>query len=165
MAFCPDEMLARAKYLVEKFSPKIILAEYIWTSRIFELAGDGVLKVIDLIDLFSTKKDKVIKYGIKDTLAVTPEEEIAFLNRSDVVIAIQEKEAEILRSYQPQSQVILAGIDYEFQASAQPENPEKSILIIGSDNHINRMCINEFLTSCLAADPPRGDGLRAKSGG
>jgi len=145
--FCPDEMMARARQLIGKFSPKIILAEYIWTSRIFEMVSADSLKVIDLHDLFSQKQDHVIKHGIKDDLALTTEEEIEFINRANIVVAIQDIEAEKLRSLHPKCEVISAGIDYENRTSRTSDESKHVVLVIGSDNQINRKCVNEFLNA------------------
>ena len=145
-AFCPDEMMAKAKQLIQEFSPKIVVAEYIWTSRIFELAEKDSLKVIDLHDLFSRKKENVIKFGIKDDLAITQDEELDFINRCDVALAIQDYEAGILRKLKPSCEVISAGIDYENSFSPIAVGSRKSILVIGSDNQINCLCVNEFLS-------------------
>ena len=42
-SFCSNAVMHRAKKLIERFSPKIIVAEYIWTSRIFSLATPRTL--------------------------------------------------------------------------------------------------------------------------
>ena len=144
-SFCPDELLAKVKRLVNIFSPKIFIAEYIWTSRIFELAEKDILKVIDLVDLFSQKKDRVIRFGIKDDLAMTQDEELEFVNRGDLALAIQDNEAETLRELKPSCEVISAGIDYKNLIAIATQESKKSILIVGSDNQINRLCVNEFL--------------------
>ena len=147
LTFCPDEMMARAKQLIEAYSPNIILAEYIWTSRIFELADQNTLKVIDLIDLFSQKATNVVQYGINDSLAMTAEEELEFTNRCDVALAIQDHEAGLLRELEPDCEVITAGIDYEIDLPPMEVNQEKSILILGSDNQNNVVGVNEFLNT------------------
>ena len=41
------------------------------------------LKVIDTIDVFSTKHDKVCQFGIEDSLALTAEEEASLLASAD----------------------------------------------------------------------------------
>lgn len=146
--FCSNAVMHRARDLIEQFSPKIILAEYIWTSRVFALATPDILKVIDTIDMFSRKDENVTKFGIRDTLAITPSEELAFINRSDVIIAIQNSEAEAFRNLTPSCRVIAAGVD--FDVDQLPENAStytqsSTLLIVGSGNHINVHCIEEFL--------------------
>ncbi len=36
--FCPDAVLWRTSELIKRFSPRVIIAEYIWTSRVLKLA-------------------------------------------------------------------------------------------------------------------------------
>lgn len=151
LSFCPDEMMARAKELIQAFTPKVIVAEYIWTSRIFELADKTILKMIDLHDLFSQKKKNVIKFGIRDDLAIDPVEEVELINRGDVALAIQENEAALLYSLHPKCEIITAGIDYLTDFSTYSHAKKKSLLIVGSDNQINNFCVNEFLTDAWPA--------------
>ncbi len=146
--FCPDVVLQRASSLIEQFSPKVILAEYIWTSRILALASPNTLKVIDTIDMFSRKKESVVKFGIQDTLAITPSEELAFINRSDVTIAIQDSEADAFRKLAPSCKIITAGIDFDVDQMLENTKTNlqaPTLLIVGSGNQINVHCITEFL--------------------
>lgn len=146
--FCPDSLLEKFRQLVEYYSPQVVVAEYIWTSRIFEKLPRSILKIIDMHDLFSQKKDNVIKFGIKDDLAISEEEELAFIERADVALAIQEIEAEKLRALKPKVEVLTAGIDYEINFVDSNLISEPSLLIIGSGNQINNHCVNEFLDQC-----------------
>jgi hypothetical protein len=45
-AFCPDVILWRTSELIRQFSPRVIMAEYIWTSRVLKLAPSGTLRVM-----------------------------------------------------------------------------------------------------------------------
>lgn len=146
--FCSDAVMERASYLIEQFSPNILIANYIWMSRVLALAAPDMLKVIDTIDMFSRKNESVVKFGIQDTLAATPEEELAFLNRSDVTIAIQDTEAEGFRKLGTSSRVITAGIDLDvnqIHESTLSDTQPPSLLIVGSGNQINVHCVKEFL--------------------
>ena len=147
-SFCSDAVMDRARKLMEQFSPKIILAEYIWTSRIFSLATPDIFKVIDTIDMFSRKNENVVKFGIQDTLAITPSEELAFINRGDAIIAIQDSEADAFRKLAPSCRVLTAGVDFDVDqltesVSIKVQSP--TLLIVGSGNHINVHCVKEFL--------------------
>jgi hypothetical protein len=117
-------------------------------SRVLSLAGPDVLKVIDTIDMFSRKSESVVKFGIQDSLATTPEEELAFIDRSDITIAIQDSEAEAFRKLGPSCKVITAGIDLDAGTWRENRNVDAqspTLLIVGSGNHINVHCVTEFL--------------------
>jgi glycosyltransferase involved in cell wall biosynthesis len=147
-SFCSQAVLARTRDLIAAFSPKVLLAEYIWTSRVFSLVGPEVLKLIDTIDMFSHKNENVVRFGIQDSLAMTPEEELAFINRSDAIIAIQDSEAQDFHQLGPSCQVITAGIDLDVDRLHAVEGDAggtPTLLIVGSGNQINVHCVNEFL--------------------
>jgi glycosyltransferase involved in cell wall biosynthesis len=153
-SFCSNAVMDRVRHLMEQFSPKIMLAEYIWMTRIFTLATPGTLRVIDAHDMFSRKNENVTKFGIQDTLAITPSEELAFINRSNVVIAIQDIEAAAFRKLAPSCRVITAGVDFDVDQlpeSVSLDLQSPILLIIGSGNHINVSCVNEFLDQAWPA--------------
>jgi len=146
--FCSNAVLDRAGRLIRQFAPSIILAEYVWMSRIFALAPRESLRVIDAHDMFSRKDKNVAQFGIRDALALTPAEELAFINRCDTLIAIQEAEAEAFRTLQPSCRVITAGVDFEVdRLAANPGAGARAprLLIIGSGNPMNTHCVKEFL--------------------
>ena len=58
----------------------------IWMSRVLPLLGGHALKVIDTIDVFSTRHEKVGQFGVQD-LVVEPAAEQMRLRRGDVAIA------------------------------------------------------------------------------
>jgi glycosyltransferase involved in cell wall biosynthesis len=146
--FCSPAVLERTKAIIDEFQPSIIMAESIWMSRVLELAPTGTLRVIDLIDELADKSETEIRYGIEDSLAVTPEEQRAFLDRADVAIAMQESEAETLRKLRPKCRMVTAGVDFEAQVgavSATGAGAKPQILIVASDNALSVRCVREFL--------------------
>lgn len=157
-SFCPEICLTLVEDLVSKFNPTIIISEYIWMSRIFTLAKPGTLKVIDLHDLFSQKGNKLSKYGIKDQLSISESDELAFINRCDIALAIQNVEAKILCDLSPNCRVITAGIDYSLEINLYSnKQQDKTFVIVGSGNQLNNKCVNEFLLhswqTILSKDP------------
>jgi len=146
-SFCPDSILDRASELVNLYKPQIIIAEYIWASRIFNVAHKKSLKIIDLIDMFSRKKENVIKHGIYDPLSITKKQEKAFINRADIVMAIQKDETEAFRKLQPNCKVVITGVDFSVVSKKTDIKNDRSIvLIVASDNQLNQKCVNEFIT-------------------
>jgi len=146
-AFCPDAVLWRTSEFIKRFSPQVIIAEYIWTSRVLKLAPASTFRVIDLIDMFSNKGMNVNRFGFDDPLATSPDEERAFLNRADLAIAIQDTEAEAFRQLKPTCRVITAGIDFDVarlsDSSDQTSSPPV-VLIVASNNPFNVRCVQEF---------------------
>ena len=87
--FCPDLLAEVLLHLDSVLQPEIILAEYVFMTRALPLMRTGAIKVVDTIDVFSTKHDKVVQFGIEDSLALTADEEASLLAPADLVIAIQ----------------------------------------------------------------------------
>ena len=84
--FCSDALIATVLRLESVLGPYVLLAEYIWMSRVLPLLGGHALKVIDTIDVFSTRHEKVGQFGVED-LVVEPAAEQRRLRRGDVAIA------------------------------------------------------------------------------
>src|SRR5262249_39823011 len=101
-------------------------------------------KMIDTIDVFSTKSKKVVQYGIDDSLALTANEERARLIRADLVIAIQSAEREELSAIVPERSVVTVGVDFDvLRQSSQPEG--QGIFYVASDNAMNVKGLSDFL--------------------
>jgi hypothetical protein len=72
------------------------------------ITGD-VLKVIDTIDVFSTKRQKVLWFGIDD-LHVEPQEEVRRLRYADLSWLLGRRTPE-LQQLMPGKHVVTAGVD------------------------------------------------------
>ena len=81
--------MATVLRLQSVLGPYVLLAEYIWMSRVLPLIDPRALKIIDTIDVFSTRHEKVGQFGVED-LVVEPGAERMRLRRGDVLIAIQQ---------------------------------------------------------------------------
>jgi glycosyltransferase involved in cell wall biosynthesis len=143
--FCPDALLELLLHLESTFDPHVLLAEYVFMTRGFSLLRPGLLKVVDTIDVWSTRQSKVAQYGIEDSLAITPEMESELLNRADLLIAIQPDEAQELHKLAPKRKVISIGVDFTLLEDVQPPPAGPNILLVASDNAMNVKGLNDFL--------------------
>jgi hypothetical protein len=144
--FCPDYLVDLLLRLEKVLQPDMVIANYIFTSRCLPLLGDRVLKVIDTHDVFSTKRQKVVRFGVSDDLAMTGEEEGVLLRRADLILAIQPEEQGELEAIVSDRRVITAGVDFPLAkgASAPPEEPV--ILYVASSNGLNTKGARDFLS-------------------
>lgn len=143
--FCPDALVEVILGLTEVLRPKVVLAEYVFTTRVLPLLDDHCITIVDTIDVFSTKARKVEKFGVVDSLALRQDEEARLLRDCDIVVAIQEEEAEELRALAPLKPVVTAGIDYA-QVKAKSRVPaEPVVLVVASDNAMNTKGLKDFL--------------------
>ena len=141
--YCPDAAIAAVLRLQSVLGPHVFLAEYVWMTRVLPLIDERAVKVVDTHDVFSTKVDKVLRFGIKD-LWLSEEEEARRLSRADLVIAIQEEEHRILQRLVPERPVLTAGID--FDVVGMPLLPQAHrILYLASGNAMNVRGLRDFL--------------------
>jgi hypothetical protein len=141
--FCHDALITVVTRLREMLGPHILLAEYIWMTRALPLLGPDVIKIVDTIDVFSTKRDKVLRFGIDD-LHVEPLEEARRLRRADLVVAIQEDERRELERLVPGKPIVTAGVDFDVTGSTRVPSGRR-VLYVASGNPMNRKGLEDFL--------------------
>lgn len=144
-AFCPDVLVEVVMALQEGFGAQAYLAEYVFMTRTFGLLPEGVLKLVDTHDVFSTKQAKVAKYGIEDGLALSAPDEAALLACADVVIGIQPVESRELVALAPHARVVTAGVDFAVQQGLPPAPGGQAILLVASGNVMNVKGLEDFL--------------------
>ncbi len=143
-SFVPDITVAAVAEVLDQLKPRVVIAEYIWTSRILQMVPPGVLRVIDTHDKFSNKAAQVNSYGIEDVLAMSEADEKAFLDRADLILAIQPEEAAKFAALGSRAKVITVGCDMEVGGDDCCDN-SKVVLIVGSDNQINVRFVTSFV--------------------
>lgn len=158
-AIAPPQLPVLVAKLARKYKPACVIAEYIFLTDSFALLKPGVLKIVDTIDVFSLRGKQVVEYGIHDDpWNCTPEEERAYLLRSDVIIAIQGTEADVLRKLVPERKVLTVGLDFEVDDSAASGRCQSdTITLVASDTPLNVHGVRGFLSECwplIKADHP-----------
>jgi glycosyltransferase involved in cell wall biosynthesis len=148
--FCPDVALRTALHLDAQLDgPSVMIAHYVFSTRFLGYLRPATLKIIDTIDVFSTKLHKVAAYGIEGEIILEHEEERQLLLRGDVVLAIQPEEARELENLVPDREVITAGIDFEAApedcAALPPRSAKPTLLLIASGNALNIRGLRDFL--------------------
>ncbi|MFG1432370.1 FkbM family methyltransferase [Xanthobacter sp. V2C-8] len=143
--FCPDVLLEFLTALDSSTQPFAVLVNYCFMTRGFPLLRKDVVKIVDTHDVFSTKASKVVRFGIKDGLALTAAEEGRLLSGADALLAIQPDEALELRNLGVAATVLTVGMD-------MPEPPRRVstvegpvALMVASDNEMNRKGLSDFL--------------------
>lgn len=147
---------ARTKFAetVEKYQPDTIIFEYIKTAYLMEALTPNQRKsikcVVDTHDLLHRRAQQFFSNGFPHWLKIDRDEEAEVLNRFDVVMAIQNKEADLFREMAPLPKTITVGHAVEEQATPEPPDqtatPGKiTIGYIGSKNFSNWQAIRNFL--------------------
>ena len=147
--FAPDKLVMLVSKLARRYRPKAIIVEYIFSAPVFAAVPADTLKIVDTIDVFSRKEDQVLSYGIADPLACGEEEERHALLHADVIVAIQSREARLLKDLVPEREVILVGIDLDVVGGPREgEVIPDSIVVVASDNALNVHGFGAFLREC-----------------
>jgi hypothetical protein len=141
--FCHDAVVTAVLHLQSVLGRHVFIAEYIWMSRIMPLVSRDVLKVVDTIDVFSTKRQKVLQFGVDD-VDITPREEVRRLQDVDLVLAIQDDECRELQRLLPGKPVLTVGVDFDVVDDAGTLSG-RSILYVASDNPLNEKGLRDFL--------------------
>jgi glycosyltransferase involved in cell wall biosynthesis len=147
--FASDRLLALVSKLARAHAPRAIIVEYIFLVPTFGVIPPHTLKIVDTIDVFSRKKEQVLAYDIADSFACSVEEERSALLRADVIVAIQSREASLLKELVPEREVILAGVDFDVVSESWDDAviPD-SIVVVASDNALNVHGLDAFLGEC-----------------
>ena len=142
-AFCHDTVYATTLALARALGPTVVVAEYIFMTRIFPAIGPESLRVVDTHDVFSQKGTNVIAYGIDDE-EVPAADEGRLASRADVVVAIHPADAAALRELAPGRDVIVTGVDASV-ATDRPWPTRPVAFLPGSSNPLNVAGLRDFL--------------------
>jgi len=142
--FAHDGLGGIVRALAHDLSPEIVLVNYVFMAPLLvELPGPAI-KIIDTHDVFSTKAQKVERFGITDSFSLSAEEEASLLAPADLIIAIQSEEQRELKQLVADKPVVTVGVDIEIAADRHRAD-RPTILLVGSDNALNRHGLLEFL--------------------
>jgi glycosyltransferase involved in cell wall biosynthesis len=149
---CPEKLRRLTAHFCREYQPVAVLAEYIFSTPCLDVVPQGVLRLVDTIDMFSRIQEQVIDHGIPYPLHCTTQEEKGYLMKSDVIIAIQDHEARMFRELVPERPVITVGVDYEVVSDidSDPVAPN-TILLVGSASRMNAHGLLAFIDQAWPA--------------
>ncbi len=134
------------KNLHSKIKFNAVMVEYIFLSRALECFADDVLKIIDTHDVFTDRYKYYLAQGEQPAwFSTSAKEEAKALSRSDIVIAIQDKEAQYFSTITTR-QVATVGHIIEINKSPSHLIVAGRILLMSSKNQINIQAANYFIT-------------------
>jgi hypothetical protein len=122
-----------------------VLVEYIFQSKAFLNFGDSTLKIIDTHDVMTDRHMLFLKAGKKPQWYSTSRyQEKKAICRSDVIIAIQDREKEHFHRLAPKKKVVTIGHIVQLENSTT-DTPRRKLLFVGSHNPINYHGISDFI--------------------
>ena len=150
-SYCPDALVSFIQHADNELPPgTFVIAIYVWMTRFVPALRAETRCLIDTLDQFSAKAEKVESHGITGEHTLTGAQERGMLLRGDVIMAIQTEEAASFRELVPDRPVLTAGVDFDGVSFGDFEDPspDPSIPIlgfIGSGNAMNVKGIRDFL--------------------
>ena len=146
--YCPDALARLVQYLDASIDgPAVVVPVYVWMTRLLPILRPETLSVVDAQDVYSSKQEKVLAFGVPNEVPLSPQQERALLERGDVTMAIQAEEARVLEKLVPDRPVITVGVDFDPVADLpeRKEQGEPVMGIVGSGNAMNVKGTNDFL--------------------
>lgn len=128
---------------------EVVIVEYAVYSKALLQFPKNVLKIVDTHDKFGNRYETYTKNGLQPNwYSLFPNAEFKGLNRADVVLAIQEREAEYFSSNTKASVITLGHVAVFAPCRNEASN---AIIFTASDNIINVNAINYFICNILSS--------------
>jgi len=135
--------------LQKTFKFDVVIVEYVFFAKALDCFGQDVLKVIDTLDVFSNRHQRMMQQDLQPSwYSVTPREEAQELERADVVIAISEEDRQALSQLVSRKVITVGHIVPVCQPSEVLLRSGK-ILFVGSGNPMNVQAVQFFVNQVL----------------
>lgn len=139
-----------ANWLFRNVSYDLVLGNYVFTSRVMELARRNTVRVIETHDLFAGRRAMLEAHGLRVEFYHTDaENEAKGLRRADLVLAIKEQEEATFRAYGVSEVLTLPYVEPTMFVEAPPPRQATGAAPIfgyfASRNQINVRNFLEFM--------------------
>lgn len=125
----------------------LVLVNYVWMSAALEQFEASTLRIIDTHDIFGDRDELLVASGLDPTwYYTTKDEEARGFARADLILAVQEGEAEAIRS-RTSKPVVTVGhlVQPQFLPTAHPVRSKLRVGYLGSANLTNRHSLSLFI--------------------
>jgi len=127
----------------------IVIADYIFQTKAFEVVKEKASATATIMhDLFHKRAETVAATGVVDSVtSVSKNDEIRMLGLADLVIAIQQAEADFILNNLPDQSVLTVPMSFPIADEPQPGHDEE-ILFVGSNTEPNVTGLKWFFENC-----------------
>ena len=148
--WCPLWFRACTTRVTEEWAPDVAVIEYVFLSACLEhfvkTPTHSALRVIDTHDIMHRRREEYTTAGLAPQwFHTTYAEERRGLGRADVVLAISEADASVLREMLPQGTVLTVPHGYAVQPAPSEEPLPHRLLFVASYNDLNVRGLQWFL--------------------
>lgn len=151
---CEKGLPERFAAYCEEQNAQIALVNYVFYSGVFSLLPSNVLRILDTHDRFADRHLKLKAAGVPAHLwwySFKPAEEAIGLSRSNIVLAIQEEEAQYFSTVTDRHIAVLPQLEPEQTRALQPAIPFLRAGFLGSDNPVNveaaKLLVDRYMNS------------------
>jgi glycosyltransferase involved in cell wall biosynthesis len=132
---------------VARFAPIAVIAEYLWMAPCLDAVPDGVLRVLDTLDVMHERSAIYRNQPQGAWVECTREEEAALLGHADVILAIQPHEQRTFAEMLPGKVVLCVphGVPIQPHLARAMEDHAPAIAFIGSRIQGNVVGMEAFL--------------------
>ncbi|MCU7800113.1 MAG: glycosyltransferase [gamma proteobacterium symbiont of Lucinoma myriamae] len=129
----------------KEFHIDIVLMNYIFQSKLLECIPNNIVKIIDTHDRFSDRHKMLQKNGVEpDFFYTVKDEEAKAFERADIILAIQDNEADFFRTLTDKRVEVVGHIEKKRFLDKKYFSLKK-IGFIGSRNSTNLHSISKFI--------------------
>lgn len=153
--WCGVEAMEAVSELCDRYEYDIAITNYPWMSAVFDRVHAYTRKILLTHDSFVDRNRRMLEQGYPESgwISIDQEGERIACQRSDVVVAMQEQEAEGFRRLVDPDRVQVIGPIFDRVACGFPEAGRKlRIGYFGSSNWVNEQNLGEYLKHWAAND-------------
>lgn len=146
--WCGIEAMEAVGELTDRFEYDVAITNYPWMTAVFERVSAYTRKILITHDSFVDRNRRMLAQGYPESgwVSIEREGERLACERSDVVVAMQEHEAQGFRALTDPGKVVVIGPVFEPVATASPAPTDKlRIGYFGSSNWVNEQNLGEYL--------------------
>jgi len=133
-----------------------VIVEYVFHSWAFACFPQSALRLLDTHDAFANRHRSYLARGVRDyCISLRPQDENAGFRRADVVLAIQQQEAQSFRAQlardagQPAPDIAVVSHLLPQDDAPVDCGAGDAAIFVGSDNSANRHALDSFLRHVL----------------
>ncbi|BAY65888.1 group 1 glycosyl transferase [Calothrix brevissima NIES-22] len=143
--WCSDNLTNFIRWKCNNFSFAAVFVEYVFLSNVIKYVPKNTLKIIDTHDVFANRHISLIENKMTASFFTTSiKEEVKGLNRSDLVLAIQEEEKEYFERHINPDVIEVSHLEEEKFITREYQYVQ-SVGVIASRNAINISSVKKFV--------------------
>ncbi len=155
-AWYQEDISQTINKIVKRFNVDAIIVNYLMQSKLLENLPSGILKIIDAHDIFGERAQYIQKHIVNNSnnytwYSISKEDEKRGLERADIILAIQKREAKYFASLTSKPIKVINHVE-EKRFLNKSYTRLKKIGFIGTGNHPNTTSLNAFLELFLASE-------------